>query len=357
VRVLIVSHYYADPRNRGKLHALAGLGVELAVALPDGAAGLDGALRVVPIPVRGNSHRPDALRWGGRALRRAISDLHPDLVQIEETPGTPGAASAAAAARQLRVPYIVFSEESVSLRRGVLQALRYRATLRTAAGVIGSNRLAERLLAADAPQARAAVLPRTGVVPLAVQPREAERKGLAIGFIGRLVPERGGETLLRACGQLLGPWTLTVVGTGPEQEALERLAERRGLSSRIRWMGGLPRPALDQLWVELDCLVVPSHDTPTWVDRASPMLLEAMARGIAPLVTPAGALPELVGDAGLVVPDTDALAVALQGLLAEPARARALGQRARQRIFEDFTDSAVARRTLAFWREVLEGRS
>ncbi len=353
MRALIVSHHYADPQRRGKLHALAGLGVELAVAVPGGSAGLDGGVRMAPIAARGNRARPNDLRWPGGAIRRVISDFRPDLVQVEERAGGQPAAAVAAAARRLHVRYTVFSEESLRRRRGPLEGLRYRATVRHASGVLGGNRLAERLLAAENPRARAAVVPRSGVAPIEPQPRDEERSGLRIGFIGRLVPERGGEMLLRACSQLLGPWSLTTVGTGPEQEALELIAERRGLSSRIRWLGGLPRAALGEIWGELDCLVVPSHDTPTWVERASPALLEAMARGIAPLVTPAGALPELVGDAGIVVSDTDTLATALQELLAEPARARDLGQRARQRILENFTDSAVAQRTLEFWREVL----
>jgi glycosyltransferase involved in cell wall biosynthesis len=226
-------------------------------------------------------------------------------------------------------------------------------TLHGAAGVIGGNRLAERLLAEDAPQTRSTVLPRDGLAPVAPVERDGEPPGLSIGFIGRLVPERGGETLIRACGQLRGRWTLTVVGTGPEQEALELIAERRGLAGRIRWMGGLPRAALEPLWKELDCLVMPAYDTPTWVARSSPALLDAMARGIAPVVTPAGALPELVGDAGIVVPDEDALALALQELVAEPARARELGRRARQRILDEFTDAAVGQRTVEFWNGVL----
>jgi glycosyltransferase involved in cell wall biosynthesis len=174
-----------------------------------------------------------------------------------------------------------------------------------------------------------------------------------MGFVGRLVPERGGETLLRALAQLLGPWTLTVVGTGPEQEPLEALAQRLGLASRIRWLGGVPKSELGPVWAELDCLVVPSHDTPTWVDRANPILLEAMSRGIAPVVTRAGALPELVGDAGVVVEDRDSMVSALQHLLADPVRVRALGERARQRILEEFVDSAVAARTRGFWEQVL----
>jgi starch synthase len=78
-----------------------------------------------------------------------------------------------------------------------------------------------------------------------------------------------------------------------------------------------------------------------------------MARGIAPVVNRAGALPELVGDAGIVTEDRDTLVEALQQLLADPARVRALGEKARRRILEEFVDAAVARRTAGFWEKVL----
>ncbi|HEU5219899.1 MAG TPA: glycosyltransferase family 4 protein, partial [Gemmatimonadales bacterium] len=219
--------------------------------------------------------------------------------------------------------------------------------------VIGGNQLALALLRDHAPTAVGAVLPQTGMSPSPPLTRDGNRRGLGIGFIGRLVPERGGETLLRACGQLLGPWTLTVVGTGPQQEALEALAQKLGLASRIRWLGGIPRRELEAVWGDLDCLVMPSRNTPSWVERNSPILLEGMVRGVVPVVTRAGALPEIVDDAGIVVDDAESLALALQELMAEPERLRVLGQRSRQRVLEEFVDSAVAQRTLAFWGQVL----
>ncbi len=352
MRALIVSHLYVDPQRRGKLRALAGLGVDLLVAVPHGSAGLDAGVRFAPIGARGEVDRPDSLRWDPRALRRAVSDFHPDLLQIEEAPDTQAAAVAVAVARHLRVPYALFSWESLPQHRRFLAARRYRSILRHAAGVAGGNRLALELLTAGAPHAVAAVLRQTGVQPALTVP-ETPRPGLRIGFVGRLVPERGGETLLRACAQLLGPWTLAMAGTGPEQEALEALAQRLGLASRIRWLGGVPRDKLGALWGEIDCLAMPSQTTETWVERSSDVLLEAMARGIAPVVTAAGALPDLVGAAGVVVADGDALALALQELLANPERCRVLGRLARQRILEEYVDSAVAERTLAYWKQVV----
>lgn len=326
-------------------------------ALPGGVAGLDNGVRLTPVPVSGDPEVPGMLKWNGSALRRVISDFHPDIIQIEEAPAAPATVAAAAAARRMHIPYVVFSWESLARRRGFLEQRRYRSVLRHAAGLIGGNRVALALLRDQAPGAVTAVLPQTGMSATAPVSRDETRRGLGIGFIGRLVPERGGETLLRACGQLLGPWNLTVVGTGPEQESLEALAQRLGLASRIKWLGGLPRKEVEGIWPDLDCLVVPSRDTPTWVERSSPVLLEAMVRGVVPVVTRAGALPEIVGDAGIVVDDVESLTLALQQLIAEPERLRVLAPRARQRVLEEYVDSAVAQRTLAFWGQVLARRT
>lgn len=353
MRALIVSHFYSNPEQRGKLRALAGQGVDLMAALPGGSAGLDSGVRLTPVPVSGDPEVPGMLTWSSGALRRVISDFHPDLIQVEEAPGSPVAGAVAAAARRMRIPYVVFSWESLARRRGFLEGRRFQRVVRHAAGLIGGNRLVLGLLRESAPSAVTAVLPQTGMSPAPPVPREAIRRGLGLGFVGRLVPERGAETLLRACGQLLGPWTLTVAGTGPEQEALEALAQKLGLASRIRWLGGIPKGELEAVWSQLDCLVMPSRDTPSWVERSSPTLLEAMVRGVVPVVTRAGALPEIVGDAGIVVDDVESLALALQELLADPERLRALGQRARQRVLEEYVDSAVAQRTLAFWGQIL----
>ena len=353
MRVLILSHLYADPENRGKCRALAGQGVELLLALPGGAAALENGMRLAPVPVSGDSSEPEALTWNARALKRLFSDFQPDLVHLEEPPGTQGAALAAGTARKLKIPVVAFSAESLPRRRGLFEARRYSRTLAHAAGLIGGNARAVALLSERAPKARTAVIPQLGVTPVAPRPRPELRPGLRLGFVGRLVPERGGETLLRALAQLLGPWTLTVVGTGPEQESLEALAQRLGLASRIRWQGGLPRNALGPLWDEIDCLVFASRDTSSWVERTNPVLLDAMSRGIAPLVTRAGALPEVVGDAGVIVEEPEALGEALQELMANPSYVRQLGERARHRVLEEFVDAAVAEKTRRFWEEVI----
>jgi len=355
VRVLILSHVYADPELRGKLRALAGRGVEVLTAIPGGTSGLDGGIRIVSIPARGAPDDPGRLRWDARAIRRTLSDLRPALLQIEEAPDSYGAHAAADAAHRLKVPYVVAGAEGLPRRMGLTERYRYRRTLGRAAGVLGGSSLALALLQRGAPTAPAAVVPLQGVRFGPEAPRdEATRPGIRLGLVGRLVPERGGEMLLRVLAQLFLQWSLSIVGTGPAQESLEELAQRLGLASRIRWHGGIPREALRDFWGTIDCLVVPSHETSAWVEQSQSVLLEAMSCGLPVIATRSGVLPELVGDAGLIVQDEAALAAAVHRLMTDLPFRRALGQKARQRVLDTFVDAAIADRTISFWREITE---
>jgi len=351
VRALVLSHRLADVAQRQTFRELHALGWSVTVALPGGTADTDGALRLAPIPVSGLLAEPGALRWQARAIRRLLNDVRPDLVHVDEEPGSPGALTAVREADRLGVPTVVFSGQSLPRERGFLERRRYASTLTRVRGVIGGNRLATGLLAAAAPDVLAATIPQSGIT-IGPAPTRTGSEPLRIAFVGRLVPERGADRLLKACGQLMGPWTLVVAGTGPEQEGLEELGQRLGLASRTRWRGVLSRAQVQALWAEIDCLVVPSRSTITWTEAWAPVLVEAMAHEVACVVSGEGALPEIVGDAGIVVETDEELLVALQGLLVTPERRTTLGQAARSRVLERFVDAAVARGLDAFWRQV-----
>jgi glycosyltransferase involved in cell wall biosynthesis len=365
VRTIILSHLYADPANRAKLRALARLGVSVTAAVPDRwvsqagtalrtRAGEDEGVQVAPIPVGGPVTEPGQLLWDAKALRAVIISFKPDLLHIEEEPWTQPAALGLRLARRIGVPGVLATAESLPRSYSIGQRLRRERSLRHAAGLIGANNLALALAIKRRPTAPNLSLPQFGVTPPAVAPREPHT-GLAIGFIGRLVPERGLDLLFRACVGLAGKWTLTVVGTGPSQEELEGLAQRLGIAARISWLGALPRQAVDEIWPRLDCLVLPSRTTERWVMTAGRAAIHAMAHGVAVVGTNSGALPEIVGGGGRIVPEEDvpALTAALQELLADKAQCERLGAAGRRRIMEEFSDAAIAGKMLAFWRTLI----
>jgi glycosyltransferase involved in cell wall biosynthesis len=370
MRAIILSHAYIDPEQRGKLRALAGLGCTLSVAVPDrwevrrqdrelvATWGDDAGVRIVPIPVRGASGPHDSGRWRRGPLKRLLTDFRPDILQIEEEPWTRAAALASGLAARLGITTTLFARESLARRLPLLAAWRRHRTLPRVAGLIGANRGAAAILGRLRPGVPATTMPQTGITPPLELPRN-EHDGLAIGFVGRLVPEKGLDLLFRACIKLLGRWSLTVVGSGPAQEELEALAERLGIAARINWLGALPAAELGRLWGDLDCLVVPSRTTPRWVETYHAPLVEAMGHGVTVVGSDSGALPELIDTAGLVVPEDDvpALTAALQHLADSPRERQRLSREGRQRVMSEYTHVAVAQRTWGFWEQLLAGRA
>ena len=103
----------------------------------------------------------------------------------------------------------------------------------------------------------------------------------------------------------------------------------------------------------LDVLVLPSITIlPLHREQFGRVLVEAMAAGVPVIGSSSGAIPEVVGDAGLIVPERDptALAGAIERLLSEADVRQALAERGRQRVRTRFAWSAVAAQTDALFR-------
>ena len=362
MRAILVSHAYVSRSSRGKLRALNALGCSVAAAVParwpdprgtgvvETEWGEDAGVGIVPIPVRGDLTEAETVRWDRRALRRLLKDFRPDVVQIEEEPWSRAAARVVSEARRLRIPTVGFTRMSLPRAQSFAQRMRRRRVMHTIAGAVAGNPLAQRLLEHARPGLSTAIIPQLGVAPA---PTTSPLAGpLALGFIGRLVPEKGLDLLFRACVKVLGEWSLDVVGTGPAQVELEALAERLGISARITWHGALPRSALGAVWNHLNCLVMPSRATRDWVEIQAPVALEAMAHGIPVVATDTGALRHIVGAGGMIVPEEDvtALADALRLLLEDPGARAHAGAEGRRRVIGEFTSEALARRQLEFWR-------
>ncbi len=368
-RVLVLSHTYLQPEHRGKLRALAARGLEVTVAIPqrwrepwfgrpiDVAWERQGGLEVFPLPARGmgGGSKGDLAKtkYGRRALKALLRDRRPDLVQIEEEPNTHAARQVLGAARRLAIPVVLFTHQNVELEQGWWAHWKQRRMLRRLTGLVAGSDLAGTIVRRDAPNLPIAVIPQLGALA-PHEPHHVPHEGLAIGYVGRLVPQKGLDTLLQALARQRGAkWRLTIVGDGPERERLEALASDLRLAARVRWTGGLPAEQVANLWPDLDVLVQPSLALRDWREANGQILMEAMANEVAVLGTDSGVIPELIGDAGVVVPagNAEALAGALDKM-SDSATRRSLAQGARARALRLYSDDAIAERTLEFWKQV-----
>ena len=169
-------------------------------------------------------------------------------------------------------------------------------------------------------------------LPMPVLPAAVGSAGDRQGFVtvARLVPQKGIDVLIRALAQTSGAaqdWTLTLVGDGPEREALERQVLQAGLEEKVHFLGFRSDPQTSLL--QAGVFVLPSR-----YEGMPNALLEAMAVGLAVVVTDASPGPlEVVeaGVSGLVVPSDEpaALADALDRLAAQPQLRERLGAAAR----------------------------
>lgn len=165
-----------------------------------------------------------------------------------------------------------------------------------------------------------AIRPRVHVVPNGVEaamfarPRAPREGQLRIAFLGRVVPDKGVHILLEAVGRLAREdVSVTIIGrpgftndaplTRYERE-LRRTAAQ--MHSRVRFASFLTRHELPVALSETDVLVVPS----LWPEPFGLTALEGMAAGAAVVASEVGGVPEVVDDAGVLVPPGDAAALA-----------------------------------------------
>ncbi len=220
-----------------------------------------------------------------------------------------------------------------------------------------SRAVAEELTAAGYDPARIVSLPNG--VPVPDEPwrrRHDWREAPRAVFVGRLAPEKGLRTLVRAWPTVLAEHPnarLTLVGEGPERPSLEALIADLGLAGAVDLPGASPDPGPSLRAADL--FLLPSHE-----EGMSVALLEAMALGV-PLVASA-----IAGNRSLVIDrehgrlappgDPEALAGAVLDQWADPDRAATMAAAARGRVVEGYSIAAVARRHLTLFRSLVDGR-
>lgn len=177
-------------------------------------------------------------------------------------------------------------------------------------------------------------------------------------FVGWLDREKGVAELLEACGELAAShdFELVFVGEGNMSEAARRFAADRGLQDRIGFRGWLRGEALDREYADADIFVLPS-----WSEGLPNSMIEAMAAGMAVVVSAVGNVPSAIDDGvnGLMVApgDVPGLRDALAALIADPQRCAQLGASAHRTARDRFgVETAVDRILAAVAAAPLAGR-
>ena len=275
----------------------------------------------------------------------------------------------AAAARLHRLPLVLTVHTSLrhtlvvgDLRSAILKTLGGPIELwgeRSAEAVVVITPRLYRLLVSEGVEEDRVHLIPPGVNPSLFEgPFEDPFSGVGkprVLFVGRLALQKGVGTLVAAAELIDDPSVQVIlVGDGPERPALERKAKQTGVVDRLRFVGFVAHEELPAAMSHADLLVLPSL-----YEELGTVLLEAMQAGLPIVASKTGGIPDVIEDGvnGLLVPpgDPEALARAVNRLLADRGLARRLSEGAQQR-GKDYDWEVLAGSVLAVYQGVTASR-
>jgi glycosyltransferase involved in cell wall biosynthesis len=308
-------------------------------------------MRVEPIRFNGSYH---LFYWP--TLGRVIRQVQPDLIHLDEEPYNLATFHGVRHAARAGIPLVFFTWQNL-LRRypPPFSWFEQRVFKRTAHAIAGSGEALE-VLHRKGYRGDASVIPQFGVDPEMFSPSTVPPpQPPTIGFIARLVEEKGVLVLLDALGRLPGEWRLHVIGVGPLEAHAKRKAASLGIADRVIWERGVPSTQVPERLRTFSVLVQPSLTRRHWKEQFGRALMEAMACGVPVVGSSSGEIPQVLGDAGLTVPEGDPVALrnALARLLGDCALRADLGRRCRARVLACFTHARIADQTIRAYEAAL----
>ena len=165
-----------------------------------------------------------------------------------------------------------------------------------------------------------------------------------IGYVGRLIEEKGLDEALDAMALSGAPVNFSIMGEGPYEAKLRGRVAALGLSERVTFRGwGQPADVADFIR-GLDALVLLTRTTKAVREQFGRVIIEAQACGVPVIGSTCGAIPDVVGDGGWIVRERDARALGelLNKIADDAALVRVKGRAARENVEARFTYEAVA---------------
>jgi glycosyltransferase involved in cell wall biosynthesis len=305
-------------------------------------------LRVEPLWLNGSYH---LFIWP--RLGRLIREVRPDLVHIDEEPYNLATAHGTWLAQRAGARSLFFTWQNLLRRYPPPFNLFERSVFaHSAFGIAGSQEALE-VVRKKGYCGPAAVIPQFGVDPDLFSPGGRTPDGPpVIGYMSRLVEEKGLLVLLDALAQVRGDWCLHVIGSGPLEGAARRRAEQLGIGNRITWERGIASMLVPERLRKFTLFVQPSLTRRHWKEQFGRAVVEAMACGVPVIGSDSAEIPQVLDDAGLIVPEGDAAALrhAIERVLADEALRRDMAVRGRQRVLDCYTHGRIAEQTVAAYR-------
>ena len=383
MKILLISHTcMSRTAGQPKLHALAAFpDIEVTALVPDKMCAYDKWEQAQPPDAAKFRYEVGGTRWHyirkqwyllhyKDTLHRLLREVQPDIVDIWEEPWSLLCAQAVRAARKNcpKARLLVETEQNIYKKLPPPFQHFQDYSLKYAEFCVARNQEAVDVLRRKGYHGPARVVGNAVdcdlFVPLSAEAQRAKRAELQwggasdflIGYVGRLVPEKGLADAVNALAKLPPTAKLIFVGDGPMRQELETLAASSHLTDRVVFAGARPLTELPGMINALDVLILPSRTTTRWKEQFGRVLIEAGACGVAVVGSDSGAIPEVISEAGLVFPEGDAAAFAqrLSRLQADPALRERCGAFGLEQARNRYSWQQVAAQMRDVYRAILE---
>lgn len=316
MKVLFVSHSSVLKYHQQKLVILAKkFGVELYLVTPP--YWFEGGAKVEPF--KGN---PEIKCVPGEAFvmrkkmfhfymnpGKIVEQVNPDIIHIEEIPFNVACWQFVNEGRKRKKKIVFFTWENIRRKLNPVYNFFWNHNIKHADAIITGNEEGRYIINEKGFTREVHVLPQYGINiedfagEKELYPKAGEKFNVA--FIGRLVPEKGIETLLEAAGGVKNI-NINIIGAGDEEyiKRLQSLTVNRQLST-VNFAGRKDNSEIPVILKKTHIVVLPSETRPHWKEQFGRVLVEAFASRTAVIGSDSGEIPNVIKDAGIVFREKD----------------------------------------------------
>ncbi|MCL5961108.1 MAG: glycosyltransferase family 4 protein [Chloroflexi bacterium] len=285
--------------------------------------------------------------------------IKPDIFHIDEEAYNVATAQAMFLGRLSGARCLFYTWANINRRFPFPFNMIERYNFASARHAVAGNRAAADILREKGFSKPISVIPQFGVDPDLYRPKgdpsNGSRDSFVIGYVGRIVEQKGVSLLVRAAAGLEGAFRLVLVGSGEQHSELKVLAKELGIEDRVEFKSSVPSCEVPQFLSSMNVLVLPSLTRPNWKEQFGRVLIEAMACGVPVVGSDSGEIPNVIGGDGLVFPEgnVDVLRTHLQRLMSDAQLRRELSAKGRDRVLARYTQAKVAQEYYSVYRKML----
>lgn len=381
MRVLVISHTYIAPINRKKWQTLASLfsDVSIKIVFPN----------VWPTTIFNHKAESDLSSYNfdnctflsldvfkagnevlygyfPKKLIKLIKEFQPDLIQVEQGDNALSYFQTILFSKilGLKSKFIFFTwvnwRHSFSLKYRLFWKWIEKFNLNWSDAAVVGNRQASIILQEKKFMKPVFVLPQLGVDLHLFRPLKKENSSIIkIGFVGRLVEEKGIFLLLHAFTQLLHEYKnlkLSYLGCGPCHALLVQQINKLKIYDNVEIIAPVPHEQVANFMQGLDIFVLPSFDVDQWKEQFGHVLIEAMACKIAVVGSDAGDIPNVIAGVGQIFKqkNIESLRQSLKKLVQDEQYRNDIAMLGYQKVIKNYSCAAIAEQTYNFWSSIVK---